>query len=78
MISGAAEVSHSVLWDNVVIAPGAQIKHAVIGDDVRIPEGEVIEHAAVVRASLVTGKPPPPKALKGDIRGHNFVVSLTQ
>ena len=77
-ISDAAEVSQAVLWDNVVIAPGAQVKHAVIGDDVRIPEGEVIEDAAVVRASLVTGKTPPPKALKGDIRGHNFVVSLTQ
>ena len=78
VISDGAGVSQAVLWDNVLIEPGAQVKQAVIGDDVRIPEGEVIDNAAVVRASLVKGRMPPPKALSGHIRGNNFVVSLTQ
>jgi hypothetical protein len=45
---------------------------------VTIPAGEVIEDAAVVRASLVEGRSPPAKALKGEIRGDNFVVPLTE
>jgi len=32
----------------------------------------------VVRAALVLGKTPPAKALKGELRGENFVVPLTQ
>jgi len=32
----------------------------------------------VVRASLIEGSTPPPKALKGEVRGENFVVPLTQ
>jgi len=78
VISGGAELHDSVLWDNVVIGAGARVKRAVIADDVRIPPGEIIEDAAVVRASLVLGKTPPVKALKGELRGDNFVVPLTQ
>jgi len=50
----------------------------VLADNVRVREGDVIENAAVVCAALIEGKPPPPKALKGEIRGDNFVVPLTQ
>lgn len=77
-VSESARVSDAILWDNVSIAAGAIVSRAVIADDVTIPEGEVITDAAVVRASLVTGKEPPPKALKGEFRGANFVVPLTQ
>jgi NDP-sugar pyrophosphorylase family protein len=77
-ISAAADVSQAILWDDVVIEPGAHIRRAVLGDGVRIPEGEIIEHAVVVRNSLVEGKTSPPKALKGVVRGDNFVVSLSQ
>ncbi len=77
-ISAEAEVREAILWDNVSIAPGARVTQAVIGDDVTIPEGEVITNAAVVRASLVTGKTAPPKALRGELKGANFVVPLTQ
>ncbi len=77
-VSAEAKVDEAILWDNVSIAPGASISRAVIGDDVTISEGEVITDAAVVRASLVTGKEPPAKALKGEFRGANFVVPLTQ
>ena len=77
-IAAQAEVSESILWDNVTVEPGARINRAVLGDDVRIPAGEVIEDAVVVRAALVMGKDAPAKALKGEVRGNNFVVSLTQ
>ncbi|HAF14690.1 MAG TPA: hypothetical protein DHU55_17695 [Blastocatellia bacterium] len=77
-IAGNAELSESILWDNVVIESGARVKGAVLADNVRVREGDVIENAAVVCAALIEGKPPPPKALKGEIRGDNFVVPLTQ
>lgn len=77
-ISEEAQVSQSLLWNEVVIERGAQVRRAILGDGVRIPAGEVIEDAAVVRADLVRDKEPPPKALKGEIRGDNFVVSLRQ
>jgi NDP-sugar pyrophosphorylase family protein len=78
VISDRADVSQSVPWDRVVIEPDARIKRAVLGDGVRIGAGEVIEDAVVVRNSLVEGKTSPAKALKGVVRGDNFVVSLSQ
>ena len=77
-ISGSAELEQSILWDNVVIENGARVKRAVLADNVKIGAGEIVEDAAVVRASLVRGKTPPPKALQGEFRGDNFVVSLTE
>lgn len=77
-ISEGAEVVDAILWDNVTVESGAQVRRAVLADNVTIPSGEVIEDAAVVCASLVKGKTPPAKALKGEIRGDNFVVSLTE
>jgi NDP-sugar pyrophosphorylase family protein len=76
-ISASAEVSEAILWDNVTVESGAQVRRAVLADNVRIPSGEVIEDAVVVCASLVEGKTPPPKALKGEVRGRNFVVPFT-
>ncbi len=78
VVADEANVSDSIIWDNVSIAAGATVSRSVIGDDVTIPEGETITDAAVVRASLVSGKEPPAKALKGELRGANFVVPLTQ
>ncbi len=77
-ILSGAEVSQSVLWDNVVVESGARVNRAVLGDNVRVRSGEVIENAAVVCASLIEGRKPPAKALKGEINGDNFVVPLTQ
>ena len=77
-ISATAEVSDSVLWDNVVVEAGARVKRAVVGDNVSIRAGEVVENAVVVCASLIQGKTPPPKALKGEFRGDNFVVPLAE
>ena len=77
-ISGAADVRESVLWDNVKVEAGARVKRAVLGDNVTIGAGEVVENAVVVCASLIRGKTPPPKALKGEFRGDNFVVPLAE
>ena len=77
-ISESAELEQSILWDNVVIESGARVRRAVLGDNVKIGAGEIVEDAAVVRASLVQGKTPPPKALKGEFRSDNFVVPLTE
>jgi NDP-sugar pyrophosphorylase family protein len=78
VVSESADVRQSVLWDGVVVAPDARIRRAVLGDGVSIAAGEIIEEAVVVRNSLVAGKISPPKALKGVVRGDNFVVSLSQ
>ncbi|HEX3145211.1 MAG TPA: NDP-sugar synthase [Pyrinomonadaceae bacterium] len=77
-IDANAGVSQSVLWDDVVIDAGATVRRAIIGDRVHVKQGEVIEDAAVVRADLVAGKKVPAKALKGEVMGDNFVVSLSQ
>jgi NDP-sugar pyrophosphorylase family protein len=77
-ISAEAEISEAILWDNVIVESGARVRRAVLGDNVRIPEGAVIENAAVVCASLVQGKSPPGKALRGAFLGDNFVVPLTR
>lgn len=78
VISPDADVSYSILWDDVTIESEARVNRAVLGDNVRIREGHVIEDAAVVCASLVRGRTPPPKAPKGEFRGDNFVVPLAQ
>jgi NDP-sugar pyrophosphorylase family protein len=76
-ISPSAQVDQAILWDNVIVEDGARVNRAILADNVRIPAGTVIENAAVVCASLVKGTEPPPKALKGEFRGDNFVVSLS-
>ncbi|MDX6559729.1 MAG: mannose-phosphate guanylyltransferase [Blastocatellia bacterium] len=77
-IAKAADVHDAVLWDDVNIENGAHVRRAVLGDGVRIRSGERIEDAVVVRAELVSGMTPPPKALKGLVDGDNFVVQLSQ
>jgi NDP-sugar pyrophosphorylase family protein len=77
-IAESATVSEAILWDNVRVESGARVRRAVLGDNVTIAAGEVIEDAAVVCASLVNGRTPPAKALKGEIRGDNFVVPLSE
>jgi NDP-sugar pyrophosphorylase family protein len=78
LIDPNAEVHDTVLWDHVIVEGGAYLRRAVLGDGVRIRSGETIEDAVVVRAELVSGKTAPAKALKGHVRGDNFVVSLSQ
>ncbi len=75
-VSTGARVRESVLWDNVTVEDGARVRRAVLGDGVLIGAGELIENAAVVRRELIEGVEPPAKALKGEVLGDNFVVSL--
>lgn len=75
-ISEEATVRDAVLWENVHVEAGACVRRVVLADGVRVPAGETIENAAVVRAELVRGITPPAKALKGEVRGDNFVVPL--
>jgi hypothetical protein len=49
-----------------------------VGDNVRISKGEIIENSVIVSAKLVQDSAPPPKALKGEFQGQNFVVPLSQ
>jgi hypothetical protein len=49
-----------------------------LGDGVRIRSGESVEDAVIVRAEVVAGQKVPAKALKGEVNGENFVVSLSQ
>ncbi|HEV7844141.1 MAG TPA: NDP-sugar synthase [Pyrinomonadaceae bacterium] len=78
LIASGADVRESVLWDGVRIEEGARVRRAVLGDGVVIGSHETIENAAVVRAELVRGTEAPPKALKGEFRGGNFVVPLSE
>ncbi len=76
LIDANATVHDSVLWDNVSVATGACVRRSILGDSVMIGPGELIEDCAIVRAELVEGQTPPKKALKGEVRGENFVVPL--
>ena len=73
-----AEVSESVLWEDVRVEGGARLNRVILGDGVHVPAGETLKNAAVVRAELVTGVEPPPKALKGFVKGGLFVVPLPE
>lgn len=77
-ISNEAFVSDAILWDNVTVEAGARVRRAVLGNGVRVRAGETIENAAVVRRDLIEGVERPAKALAGEVRGDNFVVSLSQ
>jgi NDP-sugar pyrophosphorylase family protein len=78
LIGDGAAVHDSVLWDDVVVEGGASVQRAVLGDSVRIAAGDKVENAIVVRADLIAGANPPARALRGEIRGENFVVPLSQ
>ena len=77
-VAPTAQVTDSILWDDVSIEPGARVSRAILADGVRVTQNEVLDNVAVVRASLVNGASPPEKALRGELIGENFVVSLAQ
>lgn len=75
-VSSTAEITGSVLWDNVTVSSKARVHHCVLADGVRLSEGEEIDNSVVVRRALVEGKTPPEKALSGHFQGENFIVPL--
>jgi NDP-sugar pyrophosphorylase family protein len=76
-ISDSASVADSILWDRVKVDSNAKVKRAILADDVQVAGNDVIENAVVVPLSLIEGKTPPAKALRGRVQGENFVVSLS-
>lgn len=77
-ISSSSSVKDSILWDDVIVEEGARVERAILGDGVTIKAADTVENAVVVRADLVEGEAPPEKALKGEVKGDNFVVQLSQ
>lgn len=77
-IDPQANVHESILWNQVTVEEGANVRRSVLGDGVRVRAGELLEDSVVVRADLVADLTPPAKALKGSVRGENFVVPLSQ
>ena len=76
-ISDSAIVRDSVIWDDVNIAPDANLYRTIIADDVKIESGESFTNAAIVRAEMVRNcAETPEKALKGYIKGENYIVPL--
>jgi len=77
-IDSQADAREAILWDDVTVSAGASVARSVLGDGVSIKSGESIQDAVVVRAELIVGRKVPAKALPGQIKGENFVVSLSQ
>lgn len=79
MFNEAAQISNSVIWDNVRIEGGARLNRTIIADGVTIRSGESFENAAIVRAEMLANCDEiPEKALQGEYFGDNYVVSLVQ
>lgn len=78
IISPLADVTDSILWDDVQVSERARISRVILADDVRIESDEMIENAVVVPKSLVQNTTPPAKALRGHVQGENFVVPLSE
>jgi NDP-sugar pyrophosphorylase family protein len=77
-IEAGAEVTESVLWENVRVEHGARVRRSVLGAGVRVRSGEVFEGVAVVRAELLRGEQRPEKGLRGEVRGSNFVAPIPE
>jgi NDP-sugar pyrophosphorylase family protein len=75
-IASTAQVSESVLWDNVTVGINAYVHGCILADGVRISPGCSFRDAVVVRCELIEGKTPPEKAVSGHIEGENFIVPL--
>ena len=76
LIAAGANVSDSILWNNVRIESGATVRRAILGDNVIVKAGATIENAVIVRAELIKNQTIPEKALRGEFLGENYVVPL--
>jgi NDP-sugar pyrophosphorylase family protein len=76
LIEDGADVSESVLWENVRVASGARVRRSILGAGVEVGRGEVFENAVVVRAEIVRGVERPQKGLRGEFHGSNFVAPI--
>jgi NDP-sugar pyrophosphorylase family protein len=77
-LEDGADVSESVLWENVNVARGARVRRSVLGAGVRVGSDELFDNVAVVRAELARGVERPEKGLQGEFRGSNFVAPIPE
>lgn len=77
-IEDGANVSESVLWENVHVARGARVRRSVLGAGVRVGSVEEFDNVVVVRAELVRGVERPEKGLQGEFHGSNFVAPIPE
>ncbi len=78
-ISVNAQISNSVIWDDVVVESGARLNRTIIADGVTVKANETFENAAIIRAEMLRQSSEiPEKALKGKVVGENYVVPLNQ
>ncbi len=76
-VSPGASIRDSVLWDDISIGDDVNLYRTIIADGVTIEPGEQFENAAIVRAEMVRNcEEIPEKALKGYIKGENYIVPL--
>jgi NDP-sugar pyrophosphorylase family protein len=75
-VDQSAKIDEAVIWDNVTVSAGAQIRRSVLADDVQVAAGTVLENCVVVPRTLVEGRTPPEKAVRGRFEGQNFIVPL--
>ena len=76
-ISTDAQISDSVIWDDVKIGSGARLRRTIVADGVTIKSGESFENSAIIRAEMLAHCAEiPEKALKGFTHGENYVVPL--
>ncbi len=79
LISANAQISNSVIWDDVVVESGARLNRTIIADGVTVKANETFENAAIIRADMLRQSSEiPEKALKGKVVGENYVVPLNQ
>jgi NDP-sugar pyrophosphorylase family protein len=77
VMTGAASLKDSVIWDDVTIGDGATLYRTIIADGVTIEPDEHFENVAIVRADMVRScNEIPEKALKGYVQGENYIVPL--
>ncbi len=48
MVDPTADVSGSILWDDVRVGAGASVRHCVLADGAVVPPGQRIDHASVL------------------------------
>lgn len=69
-IDPTADVTDSVLWNDVDVGPGAVVRRSILGDGVRIPPGMRIDGSVVVRAEIVRD------VVRGTVRGDLLVAPI--
>lgn len=75
--ASGSSIRDSVIWDNVTVGEGANLYRTIVADGVTIQPDEHFENAAIVRADMLRGcEEIPEKALKGYIKGENYIVPL--